>query len=432
MRVFVKSFGCSVNLADSEAMRGCLDQAGYKKAASPLDADVVIYNTCAVKGPTENRVVQALKFAPAGKKIIVAGCLPIINFERLVREVNFDGIVGPAADEKIVAVVNRVNEGAKVLDIELPLKGRPNLGLPRLRYNPLIGVLPVSYGCLGSCSYCCVKFARGQLRSCKLKEIAEKVRRDLKLGVKEFWITSQDTACYGRDIGSNLAELIKTLGDLKGDFRVRIGMMTPNLAAEILDDLIEGFRNKKIFKFLHLPLQSGDNKVLKMMKRFYSPEDFLRVVHAFRATFPRITLATDVICGFPGETQAGFENTLKLISDIKPDVVNISKFFVRPKTIAANIKKEFVTPKEIKRRSTRIAKMAKQISFKRNQRWIGWSGDVLVDEKGKKPDSWVGRNFAYKPVVLKSSTNLFGKRLKVKVVKAFPTYVFGIFESFQQ
>ena len=432
MRVFVKSFGCSVNLADSEAMRGCLDQAGYKKADSPLDADVVIYNTCAVKGPTENRVVQALKFAPSGKKIIVAGCLPIINFERLVREVNFDGIVGPAADEKIVAIVKRVNDGAKVLDIELPLKGRPNLGLPRLRSNPLIGVLPVSYGCLGSCSYCCVKFARGQLRSCKLEEITEKVRRDLKVGVKEFWITSQDTACYGRDIGSNLAELIKTLGDLKGDFRVRIGMMTPNLAAEILDDLIEGFKNKKIFKFLHLPLQSGDNKVLKMMKRFYSPEDFLRVVHAFRATFPRITLATDVICGFPGETQAGFENTLKLISDIKPDVVNISKFFVRPKTIAANIKKEFVTPKEIKRRSTRIAKMAKQISFKRNQRWIGWSGDVLVDEKGKKPDSWVGRNFAYKPVVLKSSTNLFGKRLKVKVVKAFPTYVSGIFESFQQ
>ncbi len=429
MRVFIKSFGCSVNLADSEAMRGCLNQAGYKQADSLLDADVIIYNTCAVKGPTENRVVQALKFAPAGKKIIVAGCLPIINFERLVREVNFDGVVGPAVDDKIVEVVNSVNEGAKVLDIDLSFKGRPKLGLPRLRSNPLIGVLPVSYGCLGSCSYCCVKFARGHLRSCKLEEITEKVRGDLKVGVKEFWITSQDTACYGRDIGSNLAELINALCDLKGDFRVRVGMMTPNLAAEILDDLLEGFKNRKIFKFLHLPLQSGDNKVLKMMRRFYSSQDFVRLVHAFRAAFPKITLATDVICGFPGETEAGFENTVKLISDIKPDIVNISKFFVRPKTAAASIKEGFVSPTEIKRRSARIAEMTKQISFEKNQRWIGWSGDVLVDEKGKKPNSWVGRNFAYKPVVLKSSKNLFGKTLKVKVVKAFPTYVSGILES---
>lgn len=429
MRVFVINFGCSANLADSEVLRGCLDKAGYKQADSPSNADVIIYNTCAVKGPTENRVIQALKSAPSERKIIVAGCLPTINFERLQREVNFDGVVGPAAGEKIVDVVRRVNQGETVLDFDWFSEVRPNLELPRLRSNPVIGILPVGYGCIGSCSYCCVKFARGHLRSCEIEEITEKIWKDLSMGVKEFWVTSQDTACYGRDIGSNLAALIKALGELEGDFRVRVGMMTPNLVAEILDDLIESFKNRKIFKFLHLPLQSGDNSVLKMMHRFYTSQEFIEVVNAFRAKFPKITLATDVICGFPGETKAGFENTLNLISSIKPDIVNISKFFPRPKTAAANIKKGLVTPAEIKRRSSEIAEMAKKISLERNQRWIGWSGDVLIDEKGRKPNSWVGRNFAYKPVALKCLKDLLGKTLRVKVVKAFPTYLTGKLES---
>jgi len=428
MRVLVKSYGCSANLADGEVLAGCLETAGYELAASASEADVVVYNTCAVKGPTENRIIETLRRAPPEKKVIVAGCLPIINFERLRREVCFDGAVGPAAGEGIVDVVRRVMEGEKVVDLEAALDTKPGLSLPRLKSNPVISVIPVSYGCLGMCAYCCVVFARGHLRSYTIKDVTERVRRDLAAGAKEVWITSQDTACYGRDIGTNLAELLKALGDVEGDFQVRVGMMTPNLVTDILDDLIEAFKNEKVFKFVHLPVQSGDNRVLKRMRRFYTVQDFREIVDAFRTAFPQVTLVTDIICGFPGETREGFENTLKLIGEVKPDIVNISKFFARPHTAAAEMRDAFLEPAEIKRRSSEAAKLVKRISLERNQRWVGRSGEVLMDEKGKVPGSWIGRNFAYKPVTVKSSADLLGKTLQVKVVKAFSTYLAGTVE----
>jgi threonylcarbamoyladenosine tRNA methylthiotransferase CDKAL1 len=425
MHVFVKSFGCSANLADGEVLAACLAKAGYELAASASEADVIVYNTCAVKGPTENRAIAALKRAPHGKKIIVAGCLPLINFERLCREVRFDGAVGPAAGEKIADAVSRVMAGEKVVDLEAALTAKPGLSLPQLRSNPVVSVLPVSYGCLGSCAYCCVVFARGHLRSYTIKEVTERVRKDLAAGAKEFWVTSQDMGCYGRDIGTNLAALLTALGDVEGDFQVRVGMMTPNLVTDILDDLIEAFKNSKIFKFVHLPVQSGDDRVLKLMRRFYTIQDFREIVDAFRAAFPEVTLATDVICGFPGETREAFENTLKLIGEVKPDIVNISKFFARPRTAAAEMRDAFMESAEIKRRSTAAAQLTKQISLERNQRWNGWTGEILIDEKGKIPNSWIGRNFAYKPIAVKSQKDLLGKTLRVKIVKAFSTYLSG-------
>ncbi len=425
MHVFVKSYGCSANLADGEVLEGCLAQAGYKLADSASKADVIIYNTCAVKGPTENRAIVALKRVPKDKKLIVAGCLPLINFERLRREVRFDGAVGPAAGTEIVDVVSRVLAGEKVVALDGALTAKPRLGLPRLRSNPVVSVVPVSYGCLGSCAYCCVVSARGRLRSYTVKEVTERVEKDLVAGAKEFWVTSQDTACYGRDIGTNLAELLSALADVEGDFRVRVGMMTPNLVTDLLDDLVEAFRGSKVFKFVHLPVQSGDDLVLRGMTRFYTVQDFREVVGAFRSVFPEVTVATDVICGFPGETRGAFENTLKLIAEVKPDIVNISKFFARPGTAAAEMRDGVVEPAEIKRRSSEAAKLVKQVSLERNRRWVGWSGEVLVDETGKVPGSWIGRNFAYKPVTLESSASLLGKTLHVKVVKAFSTYLAG-------
>jgi threonylcarbamoyladenosine tRNA methylthiotransferase CDKAL1 len=425
MRVFLKSFGCSANLADGEVLAGCLAEAGFEIADSASTADVVIYNTCAVKGPTENRMIEKVKRAPQGKKVIVTGCLPLINLERLSNETRFDGVVGPAAADEIINVVKRVLKGEKLITLKNAANAKPPLNLPRLRSNPVISVIPVNYGCLGTCAYCCVVFARGHLRSYSVDEVTERVQKDLATGTKEFWITSQDTACYGRDIDTNLAELLNTLGDIKGDFKVRVGMMTPNIVTPIVDDLIEAFKNPKIFKFVHLPVQSGDDKVLKQMQRFYTIRDFKKIVNAFRTAFPKITLSTDVICGFPSETPEAFKNTLKLMEEVKPDVVNVSKFFPRPRTAAAKMHNASVELAEIKRRSTTAAQLAKRVSFERNQQWIGWTGEVLIDEKGKTPNSWIGRNFAYKPIAIKNSTNLLGKTLNVKITKAFPTYLTG-------
>jgi MiaB-like tRNA modifying enzyme len=368
-------------------------------------------------------MVEISKRIPRQKKLIVAGCLPLINFERLQQEVSFSGAVGPAAGERIVEVAKRVSNGEKVIALEKVLNYLPRLSLPRVQSSPVTSIVPVSYGCLGSCAYCCVVLARGHLRSYAIRNIVERVREDVAQGLREFWITSQDTACYGRDKGTSLAALLRALCSIHENFRVRVGMMTPNNASDMLDELVDAFDDEKIFKFIHLPVQSGDDDVLKRMQRFYCASDFKRVVNAFRTSFPGITLATDVICGFPGESEEAFQRTLRLIEEVRPDIVNVSKFFARPKTAAAMMQKDFLPSSEIKSRSITASGLAKKLSLENNRRWVGWTGEILIDEVGKVPGSWVGRNFAYKPVTVKSVSKLIGKFMPAKIVKAFPTYL---------
>lgn len=425
MRVLIKTYGCSTNQADSEATAGCLTEAGFTITKSASAADVIIYNTCAVKGPTENRVIEAIKRTPQNKKTVIAGCLPLINLERLQRETRFNAAVGPAAAPQIADITKRVLNGENVIALENALNAKPPLNLPRVQANQTVSIVPINYGCLGKCAYCCVIFARGHLRSYSITEITERVRNDLAAGAIEFWLTSQDTACYGRDAGTNLAALLNALAKVEGDFKMRIGMMTPNTLAPSLTELIAAFKNERVFKFVHLPVQSGDNTVLKRMRRCYTAEQFKATVNAFRTAFPQITLATDVICGFPSETPSAFQNTLKLIEEVQPDIVNVSKFFARPRTAAAEMRDAFVDQAETKRRSTAMAQLSKRISFERNQRWIGWKGETLIDEKGKTRNSWISRNFAYKPIVVKNSTNLLGKTVNVQVTEAFTTYLAG-------
>jgi threonylcarbamoyladenosine tRNA methylthiotransferase CDKAL1 len=424
-RVFVKSFGCSSNLADGEFLRGCLLQAGFDLVSEMAEADVLIYNTCAVKSPTENRVIEELKNVAKwrSKKLIVTGCLPLINLERLKSEVEFDGVLSPASGPKIVEAVQKVLEGEEVQWLDTRAEEKPRLDLPKQAVNPVVSVVPVAYGCLGSCSYCCVVFARGRLRSCGAEEIVQRVQSDMQFGAREVWLTGQDMACYGRDIGLNLVSLLKAVCAVDGEFFVRVGMMTPNYVLDMIDKLVDAFCNEHVFKFLHLPVQSGDNEVLKRMNRLYSVDDFRRIVDAFRMALPSITIATDVICGFPGESEEAFERTLKLIEAVKPDVVNVSKFFPRPRTLAEKMMPR-VSASDVKERSKRLAELVRRVSSEKNAVWMNWSGKVLVDEKGKQAGSWIGRNFAYKPIVVMSENeSLLGKFLDVRVVKTFQTYL---------
>jgi threonylcarbamoyladenosine tRNA methylthiotransferase CDKAL1 len=423
-KLLIKNYGCSSNAADGETLAGCLIRAGYMLTTVEAEAELIIYNSCAVKGPTENRIIDEIRHAPRGKKVVVAGCLPKINLERLEREVSFDAAVGPALGEKIVDVVKRVLAGEKPI-ILAALEEKPALTLPKVSTNPVVSIVPINFGCLGSCAYCCVAQARGHLRSYDINEITNRVQQDYTVGAQEFWLTSQDTASYGREIKTDIAKLLNAVGNLNGDFRVRVGMMTPNLVIDIQERLVGSFANPKIFKFLHLPVQSGDDCVLKGMQRAYTAEQFKAIIKAFKEKFPDLTLATDIIVGYPGETQQAFENTIQLLRDVEPDITNISKFFARPKTIAWNIRDGLVDKEETKKRSRLTAELAKQISAKRNKRWVGWIGEILVDEKGKLADSWMGRNFAYKPIVVKSSKDLLGKTLKVEVTEASQTYLKG-------
>jgi threonylcarbamoyladenosine tRNA methylthiotransferase CDKAL1 len=417
-RVYVKSFGCSANRADGEVIAGCLSNAGFSIAKNPQEAEILLYNTCAVKAPTENRIISILRKVPKDKRLVVTGCLPLINFERLKDEVDFHGLTGPAPGAGIVEVLRRVDEGERV--IALRNSSKSNLCLPRIPVNRIVSVIPINYGCLGMCSYCCVHFARGELRSNSVPEIVERVKQDLDSGAKEVWLTSQDTACYGKDINTSLAELLRRICKINGNFFVRVGMMTPNQVMEMLDELVKAYKDRKVFKFLHLPIQSGDDTVLKLMNRRYTVNEFKEIISAFREEIPRITLSTDVICGFPGESSKAFERTKTLIREIQTDIVNVSKFFSRPNTPAEKLNP--FPPKEVNRRSKEMAQLSKKISFERNRAWVGWEGTVLFDEKGKG-ESWIGRNFAYKPIVAKKDESLLGKFVGVRVVHAYSTYL---------
>ena len=266
--------------------------------------------------------------------------------------------------------MEQVNAGKKVVSVSND--STSGLELPRVAVNPVVSVIPINYGCLGNCSYCCVHFARGQLRSNSIEKIINRVKQDLRSGVKEFWLTSQDTACYGKDKKTSLANLLKKVGEIEGDFFVRVGMMNPDHVLGMLDELVEAYECDKIFKFLHLPVQSGDDKVLGLMNRKYTVDQFQTVVEVFRQKFPQLTVATDVICGFPRETKEAFENTKELISKVSPDVVNVSKFFARPKTPAEKLSP--IAAEELNRRSREMSLLVRQVSFDRNKTWKGWTG----------------------------------------------------------
>lgn len=440
-KVFVVSFGCASSLADGSILAGCLAEAGFDVVENIDDADVVIVNTCAVKGPTENRMISFLSKVPPEKKLIVAGCLPLINLPRLKREVRFDGVVGPSFGERIVDVVKQVLEGKKIIDLSNALRAKPRLDLPCIRQNKFVDIVPIAYGCLGECAYCCVRFARGKLRSYGIKEIVDRVKRSLNEGVNEIWLCSQDTAIYGWDLGLNLPELLREVCQLDSHgFLIRIGMMRPDHALEILDELIEvyaEFGGEKrfteiaegkegggcLFWFLHLPIQSGDNDVLARMKRNYTVEDFKHVVNVFRQKLGKsLCLATDVIVGFPGETDEAFMNTLRLIEEVKPDIVNVSKFFPRPGTEAEKMESK-IDNRTVKKRSKIASEIALRIGLERNSSWLNWKGYIFLDEKGLKPNSNIGRNYAYKPTVIMDGSKNFGKFLEVRIKKAHPTYL---------
>ena len=419
--VYAENYGCTANKFDMEVMLGQLIKEGYRLSADLGKADILIINTCGVKKPTEDRVVERIRYlSRLGKPLIIAGCLPRINIKAIQKVApNFAVMLDPRSVDRIVDAARLAQEGKRGV-IFFSDTVPPKLDLPIYRVSKVIGIIMISEGCLGNCAYCCVRFARGKLHSFPMETIVKMLKEAVSDGVKEIWLTSQDCGAYGADINTNLAELLRECCEVPGRFLIRVGMMNPRHVLKILPELVDSFKNKKIFNFLHLPVQSGDDEVLRRMNRGYSVREFKEIVEVFRKEVPKLTLATDVICGFPGEDSRAFENTIRLIEEVKPDIVNISRFFPRPRTPAEKMK--HLDVKLIKSRSRRLSEVVRRISWRRNEEWIGWEGEILVDEKGRG-SSWIGRNFAYKPIVVKSNKNLIGRFLKVRVTRAFTTYL---------
>lgn len=407
-KIFIKTYGCSFNQADSENMSGILKKEGnFEITDNAEDADLVIINSCTVKNSAESKFWKDVKNIK--KPMILAGCVPQAEKDKS----KFSGfsVIGTNQITKIcdVAIETLAGNSVQLLKKEK----NPRLNIPKIRKNPIVEILPINEGCLGSCNFCATKFARGHLYSYDPDEITRQARDALNDGVKELWLTSQDTACYGYDIKTNIVSLLKKILSMKRDFKIRLGMGNPDFLPDYLDELIEMFNDKRMFKFMHIPLQAGSDEVLKNMKREYSVDSFLDIVARIKKAHPDMTLATDIIVGYPGENEADFQKTLDAVRITRPDVINISRFWARPGTVAAKMKQ--LPTNVLMDRSKRLMALFKEIAIENNQEWIGWEGKILIDEIGTNR-SMVGRNYAYKPVIVKGNFDI-GETVNVRINK---------------
>ncbi|MHA1312312.1 MAG: tRNA (N(6)-L-threonylcarbamoyladenosine(37)-C(2))-methylthiotransferase [Candidatus Helarchaeota archaeon] len=423
-RIFIKTYGCTMNQHESEIIRGILKKNGHSFTNRLEDAGLIVLNTCMVKSPTENKILSLLtslvKTHPE-KKIIIAGCIPEVIPGRLEELAPNASLMGTHALLQISDAVERTLEGEKIIQIHS--KKRSKLGQAKIRSNPFICIIPISEGCQGSCTYCCVRIAKGHLFNYPPEEILDEARQGVQSGCKEIWLTAQDTASYQHE-KNRLPNLLNEITSINDDFYIRVGMMNPNSCMKILPDLIKSYESEKIYKFLHLPLQSGNDDILSQMNRNYTPREFIGIIKQFRSRFPLMTIATDVIVGFPNETEKQFEDTLRVLEAIKPDIVNISKFGGRPRTKAKDMPNQ-INSIEIKKRSRACTTLVDKITMERNKAWINWEGSILVTEAGKD-DSWLGRNFAYKSVIIHEDSDLSGKKINVRISEIRKSHLIGL------
>ncbi|MBT3720565.1 tRNA (N(6)-L-threonylcarbamoyladenosine(37)-C(2))-methylthiotransferase [archaeon] len=408
MKIFIKTYGCSFNSSDSEIMAGLINESKEHSIVNSIDeADLIIVNSCTVKEKAENKLWRDIR--EINKPIIVAGCVP--QAEQDKTKFKEMPVVGTYNVDKIVEVIDNYSKGDVVQLFNKKELVRVNI--PKKRINPIVEIVPINEGCLGKCDYCKTKFARGYLKSYPIKDIVKHIRDSLNNGAKEIWLTSQDTACFGYDINTNIVNLLKEILRINREFKIRLGMGNPDFLPDYLDELIEVFKDPRIYKFLHIPIQSGSNNVLKAMKRNYTVESFKKIILEFKKVHPMVTIASDIIVGYPNETNSDFEKTIELLNKIKPDVLNISRFWYRPGTLA--MKKKKLPTLTVKNRGIKITKVFHKLALEVNKKWLKWEGDVLITEKGIK-NTWIGRNYAYRPVILKGDFKL-GNLINVKITK---------------
>jgi len=407
--------GCSSNLRESEIMMGLLNNSGYDISNDRNNSDVHVVNICTVKGNTTAlREIRRLKKQFPEKKLIVAGCITESIVPKIKDMDDNISFVNTHNLGKITTVVENSMNGT-VLEL-MDKKYEQKVNLPSVRKNPVIGVVSILNGCNYFCTFCSTKLVKGKLFSYPMDAIRQDVKEHLKAGCKEIWITSNDTGAYMVDQGGKqkTVELLNQLLSIPIDFKLRLGMMNPGNTITMLDDLIRIYKHPKMFKFLHAPVQSGNEEVLKLMNRKYKVEDFIRIIEAFRKEIPEITISTDMIVGFPSETKNQFQDSIELLKKIKPDVLNLSRYAAREGTIAAKLKQH--STNELKRRSRIMTRLYREMAYEQNLKWINWKGKILIDEKGKY-DSWIGRNDFYKPVVVKGDFSL-GDEIDVKITNA--------------
>jgi MiaB-like tRNA modifying enzyme len=411
---YIETYGCTSNKADSYIITTILKDSGYLQVKQE-DAQFLIINTCAVKEQTENKIKERLKSLHElyhrinNRYIVIAGCLPHIspNYIDVIKKTipSYSAIIDLDNFKDLPKIFNEIKIGKKNLIFKSAESIDKSGILITHPKGKITGIIPISEGCLGSCTYCCVKHARGKLNCYDPSSIIKNVEHQLRQGIKQIYLTSQDCSIYQFN-GSSLSDLVKDIVTLDYEFFVRIGMINPSFLIENVEQLISIYKHPKVYQFLHLPLQSGSNKILQKMQRKYLISDIIDNIDDLRKQFPFLTISTDIICGFPGETEYDFLRTVNLIKWLKPEILNISKYTPRPGTKAKQMKQ--LNNKIIKDRSARLSKIFRNSLKHINDIWIDWEGEVLLLHEGNEPLQAFGRNFAYKNIFVEGYDGEFG------------------------
>ena len=413
-RAYVETYGCQQNEADSERIRGMLAQSGYAIVQEAENADVVVMNTCAIREHAEQRVFGNLgalthtKRRHSAQKIFLCGCMA--GQETVVNRIknsyhHVDGVFSTHHLWQFPEILYRVLTGKKRVFFTEDEPGSIAEGLPQLRDQTLKAWVSIMYGCNNFCTYCIVPYVRGRERSRKMEDILAECREVIANGAKEITLLGQNVNSYGKDLAENVdfADLLAEIAKIPGEFLIRFMTSHPRDASKKLFDTMAA--EPKIAKQLHLPFQSGSSRILKAMNRHYDREHYLELVSYAKSVMPDLVLTSDVIVGFPGETEEDFNETLSLISEVHYDSLFTFIFSPRPGTPAASM--EDPTPKEEKnRRFDALCALQNSISESIHNGYIGKTMRCLVD--GKDKDLLTARTEGGRLVRFSGDENLIG------------------------
>ncbi len=406
MKAYVEAYGCTLNFGESRELEDLLSSKGWDIVHDPEGSDLAVLATCVVIDTTERAMLKRVKELSNAKRLVVTGCMATACREKGEKAAPNAQFVAPGDFASFLKVIDDC----------------PSSNARDSRVRESYGIVPIATGCRGRCSYCITRLARGDLKSRPSSMIVDAVRKESSIGPKEVQLTAQDTAAYGTDIGTNLPSLVHEICSTPNDFRLRIGMMNPRSALPIKDRIAEMYLEHKVFKFLHLPVQSGSDKILEDMERGYSISDFLSIVKTVRHKVARVTVSTDLIIGYPGETEDDHKRSLSLVAELRPDIVNVTRFSSRPGTKAA-LASNPVVGWRAKDRSRNLTELRFKVAEERNQEWIGEQVNALTTEKGNKK-STILRNDEYKQIVVPEVLPLGGYHA-IEIVDSTPTYLIG-------
>ncbi|MDK6028352.1 tRNA (N(6)-L-threonylcarbamoyladenosine(37)-C(2))-methylthiotransferase [Ignisphaera sp. 4213-co] len=408
-RIYIETYGCTLNKADSAIMKTILVESGYEVVDNIEDADVIVLNTCVVRYDTESRMFSRIEeLKKLNKKVIVAGCLARV-FPAKVRK------IFPQASLIVPQSINRIVEAVESSEpVMLFDEFKEFSVLPRV-VEGVTASIPVAEGCLDECSFCIVKVARPHLKSVPIEKVVNVFKDVISRGAIEVEITAQDLSVYGYDLYGKYAlpELLNSILSVEGDYMIRLGQMNPRHLINYLDEIIEILKDPRVYKHLHIPVQSGDNKVLKLMNRGYTVEDFISIVNEVRKKIEGVHIATDIIVGHPGEDETAFMESIKLITEYSIDRVHIARYSPRPFT-KSSLMPQLPDPVK-KSRSSYIESVYEKVALEINREYVGSRAKVVITEVDRVRNKAIGRLFNYRPVVLDVGGEYLGKKAVVEI-----------------